>query len=217
MQPGAFCGLRSLESLDLSNNELTTAPELLPVKSTLRYLKLGNNKIQHFPSDYFDGFDVLEKVGIENNGLHSTPNMGYVGQSLKDLGISYNKLKTLDDRMTGGLNMTVLEELRARKNEIQHINVAILAQMPKLNLLDLSLNQLHHLADPSPFLHLYHRWIMALDLDLNPLTCDKALSWLLVLTEQEIIDYVGDQVKCHQPPCLQGRDVMGLSKCLDTQ
>ena len=214
VQPGAFCGLNSLQELDLSNNKLTTAPELLPVKPTLQYLKLRNNKIHYFPADYFDGFDVLKKVDIRQNEMYSVPNVGYVGHSLKVLAINQNKLKTLDDRLTGGLTMTVLEMLRVYENEIQHVDVAILAQMPKLNHLDLSENQLHHFADPTAYLRPNHGRPISLILHLNPLTCDKALSWVLVFAKQQMIENrLGNQVECHQPPCLKGRDVMSLSKC----
>ena len=214
VRPGAFCGLKSLKELDLTSNKLTTAPELLPVKPTLQHLKLKNNKIHYFPVDYFDGFDVLKQVDIEKNELFSVPNVGYVGHSLEVLVINHNKLKTLDDRLTGGLTMTVLEILRVYENEIQHVNVAILAQMPKLINLDLGENQLHHFADPTAYLHPNHGRAMSLILHLNPLTCDKALSWVLMLAEQELIENrLGNQVECHQPTCLKGRDVMSLSKC----
>ena len=212
VQPCAFCGLRSLEELDLSNNKLTTAPELLSVKPTLQELKLGKNKIQDFPSDYFDGYDDLQQVDIRNNFLYSVPNMGYVGHSLKILAINYNKLNTLDEKLTGGLNMTVLNRLTVRGNEIQHINVAILGQMPKLTYFGLSENQLRHLADP--FVYLRHGQTLDLSLHLSPLTCDKGLSWLLVLVQQEIIGkHVGNQAECHRPPCLQGRHIMSINKC----
>ena len=214
VQPGALCGLKSLEELDLSSNELTTPPELLPVKPTLQNLKLKNNKIRHFPANYFDGFSVLKQVDITQNEIYSVPNVGYVGHSLQVLVINRNKLKTLDDRLTEGLIMTVLESLRLYENEIQHVNVAILAQIPKLNHLDLSTNQLHHFADPTAYLQPNGGRSMLLILHLNPLTCDKALSWVLVLDEYEMIENrLGNQVECHQPHCLKGRDVISLSKC----
>ena len=188
MQPGAFCGLRSLEELNLSKNKLTTVSELLPVKPMLRNLNLGNNEIQHFPSDYFDGFEFLEKINIEKNGLHSVPNVGYDGHSLEVLVMNSNNLKTLEGRLTGGLTMAVLEMLLLDRNKIQHVNIAVFAQMPKLNHLDLSENQLQHLADPIVYLHPNHDWSIVLILHLNPLTCDKALSWVLVLAEQGVIE-----------------------------
>ena len=214
MEPGAFCGLKNLAELDLSSNKLTTSSELLPVKSTLLNLKLRNNKIHYFPADYFDGFDVLEKVNIEKDRLYSAPHVGYVGHSLLLLVINHNKLKTLDGRLTGGLTMTVLAMLRVYENEIQHVNVAILAQLPKLNHLDSGENQLRHFADPTAYLRPNHGRSMSLILHLNPLTCNKALPWVLVLAEQELIENgPGNQVECHQPTCLKGRDVMSLSKC----
>ena len=217
VQPGTFCGLRSLEELNLSNNKLTNAPELLPVKPTLQRLKLGKNKIQHFCSDYFTGFEVLQKVNIGHNLLYSVPNMGHVGNSLRVLEMSLNKIKTLDENLTGGLDMTALNMLQARGNEIHYISVAIFAQMPKLNFLSLGENQLRHFADSTAYLQAIPGWPMELILTLNPLTCDKALSWLLVLVEKDIIvNRVGNQVECHEPPCLKGRDVMSLSKCFNT-
>ena len=136
MQPGAFCGLKSLNELDLSKNKLTNAPELLPVKTTLRVLKLGKNEIHHFSSDYFHGFEVLEMVSIENNGLYSAPNIGNIGHSLEVFILNDNKLKTLDNKLMGGLTMSALEYLWARNNEIEYLEVAILALMPRLTFLN---------------------------------------------------------------------------------
>ena len=211
LQSGAFCGLGSLKTLDLSNNNIATAPELLPVKSSLKYLKLEKNIIQHFPSDYFEGFEVLHSVNIGYNQLHFAPNMGYVGHSLQLFTIDGNKLKKLDDRLTGGLNMSILQYLNVRNNEIRHFDVTIITQLPRIVHIDLVANQLQHMADPTVCLLSSSReWPLILDLYLNPLICDKGLSWLLVLAENDnsTDDCVCNQPVCHRPHCVKGRDIM---------
>ena len=208
LQSGAFCGLAALETLDLSKNNMATAPELLSVKSSLEYLELEKNMIQHFPSDYFDGFGVLHSVNIGHNQLYSAPNMGYVRHCLRVVTMSGNKLETLGEGMTGGLNMTTLEYLNVRNNRIRHFDVTILAQMPRVTSLDLSTNQLQHLTNPTAYLLSSSReWPLTVDLYLNPLICDKGLSWLLVLAEDDnkSDDCVCNQPVCHSPHCVKGR------------
>ena len=217
MLPGAFCGLVSLETLDLSKNKLATIPQLLPVKPSLKYLSLEENRLQHVPVDYFRGFEVLRNVYIGYNELYSLPNMGYVGHSLRLFAIDGNKLQTLDGRLTGGLEMTILEDLDVQNNEISHFDVTILQQMPRIHVLNLAGNQLQHMADPTAYLHSLNAGLrLRLNLDLNPLTCDKGLAWLLVLAEEEKLDGgVRNRVLCHRPTCLKGRDVMSLSKYVE--
>ena len=48
------------------------------------------------------------------------------------------------------------------KNEIQHVDVAILAQTPKLTNLDLGENQLPHFVNPIAYLRLNHGRSMSL-------------------------------------------------------
>ena len=215
LQSGAFCGPERLETLDLSRNNLAMAPDLLPVKSSLEYLKLEKNIIQHFPADYFDGFEVLHSVNIGHNQLHSAPNMGYVGHCLRVFAVAGNKLETLDGGLTGGLNMTIMEYLNVRNNKIRHFNVSILAQMPRITYLDLATNQLENMADPTAYLLSTSReWPLALNLYLNPLVCDRGLSWLLVLAENDnsTDDCVCNQPGCHRPHCVKGMDIMILSE-----
>ena len=171
--------------------------------------------IQYFPSNYFEGFLVLQAVNLDYNGLYSAPNIGNIGHSLKIFAITNNKLREMDNKLTGGLNMTVLKDIRAQNNEIQYFEVAILAQMPKLDFLHLGENRLQHMDDPTVYLHPLNvaGWPLALVLHLNSLTCDKRLSWLLTLAKQgRMEENLGNQVECHRPLCLKGRDVMSLSK-----
>ena len=191
---------------------LTSAPELLPVKQTLL---LGENKIQHFPYHYFDAFEVLTVVNIANNEIYSTPNIGYIRHSLLVFDISNNSLNTLDNRQTGGMNMTVLENLMAQNNEIKHFEVAILTRMPRLTFLDLGGNLLQHMPDPTAYLHPLNGdgKPLILILNHNPLTCDKGLSWLVVLAQQgRMHPNAGSQAECYSPLCLKGRNIMNLCK-----
>ena len=193
-----------------------SVPELLPVKPTLKILASGGNKIQYFPYHYFRGFQVLVMLNIAQNEIFSAPNTGYIGHSLKIFNIANNELTILDNRLTGGKNMTALENLWVQNNEIQHFDVAILIQMPILNDLNLANILLQHIADPTVYLHPLNvsGWPLILILNFNPLTCDKELSWLSILARQGRIEsnIVNQAAKCHRPLCMKDRGVMSLCK-----
>ena len=195
---------------------ISLTSELLPVKPTLKILALGGNEIQYFPFHYFRGFQALVMLNIAQNEIFSAPNTGYIGHSLKIFNIANNKLKILDNRLTGGKNMTALENLWVQNNEIRHFDVSTLIQMPVLNDLNLVNNHLQHIADPTVYLHPLNvsGWPLILTLDFNPPTCAKEISWLIILAKQGRIEdtIVNREAKCHRQLCMKDRGVMSLCK-----
>ncbi|XP_037369788.1 lumican [Talpa occidentalis] len=91
----AFRGLKSLEYLDLSFNQLTKLPSGLPV--SLLTLYLDHNKIGSIPEEYFKNFNGLQYLRLSHNELADSGIHGnsFNVSSLLELDLSYNKLKKI--------------------------------------------------------------------------------------------------------------------------
>ncbi|KAM7114875.1 lumican [Molossus nigricans] len=91
----AFKGLKSLEYLDLSFNQMTKLPSSLP--TSLLTLYLDNNKINNIPDEYFKGFKGLQYLRLSHNDLADSgiPGNAFNVSSLLELDLSYNKLKSI--------------------------------------------------------------------------------------------------------------------------
>lgn len=91
----AFKGLKSLEYLDLSSNQMTKMPSGLPV--SLLTLYLDNNKISNIPDEYFKRFNGLQYLRLSHNELADSgiPGNSFNVSSLLELDLSYNKLKNI--------------------------------------------------------------------------------------------------------------------------
>ncbi|XP_006889571.1 PREDICTED: lumican [Elephantulus edwardii] len=91
----AFKGLKSLEYLDLSFNQMTKLPSSLPI--SLLTLYLDNNKISNIPDEYFKRFKGLQYLHLSHNELADSgiPGNTFNVSSLVELDLSYNKLKSI--------------------------------------------------------------------------------------------------------------------------
>ncbi|XP_051857061.1 lumican [Antechinus flavipes] len=91
----AFKGLKKLEYLDLSFNQLSKLPTGLPI--SLLTLYLDNNKISNIPDEYFKRFSTLQYLRLSHNELADggIPGNSFNVSTLIELDLSYNKLKKI--------------------------------------------------------------------------------------------------------------------------
>ncbi|KAI3513475.1 hypothetical protein L1887_20809 [Cichorium endivia] len=138
------CGVETLQSLDLSNNFLTSIPQ--PIFSScrgltgLKALNFSNNGLNG-PLPSFQGFRSLEVLDVSRNLFEDSIDLQFNGlNELKSLNLSENKFK-------GSINLTKLgnsnlEELQLSTNSFDGNIPDGITNYVNLTLLDLGGNQL---------------------------------------------------------------------------
>jgi Leucine-rich repeat (LRR) protein len=163
---GAFNGLSILIYLSLESNEIS---EIIPGTfelSSLEYLKLGNNIIEHLEGDVFSGLINLKYVYLGGNKLQYLhpdtfvwlPNLHRLtisknsdlqiptdshfinSHSLKHLGISGCNISSVS--VVTFANISALEWFDLSYNNLRNVDVNILKTLPKLSALYLHDNPL---------------------------------------------------------------------------
>ena len=201
----AFCGLRQITKLLLTNNRLTAPPQLHTSKCCILMLFMAHNKIT-FDKEYFKGFKKLRKLKLTNNNLGHWPDIHWLEDSLRFLYACNNRFQSLD-LLLANANFSRLIYLDVSFNLIHSWNTSLLHHMPALDRLYLCGNQLSTIDD---FRNYYFGQI---ELAENPWHCGPELSWMISWMDEEYIFSMGKpRLICATPACLQGASIAEMSK-----
>ncbi|KAI3460647.1 hypothetical protein Pfo_017310 [Paulownia fortunei] len=139
-----LCTVRTLESLDVSNNHLSSIPEGFYTGcgeiSVLKSLNFSRNKLYgSLPT--FNGFRMLEFLDFSHNSVTGEINLQLDGLgSLKSLNLSHNQFTGTVPTNLGKMNL--LEELQLSFNYFTGEIPVEITRYRNLSLIDLSINKL---------------------------------------------------------------------------
>ncbi|XP_064487538.1 uncharacterized protein LOC135399730 [Ornithodoros turicata] len=157
----AFVDTGPMQSLDMSNNHLTTIPgalrelnglqiltlshnrikiindELAHLAPTLKELWLNNNLIDRIHKDSLRNFNNLSKVDLSNNSLRSIQPIFEGLQSLEEVDLQYNAIQRVGSTFTG---LPALQKLELSGNNITSVEGLTLTSSPALRHLWLDYN-----------------------------------------------------------------------------
>ncbi|XP_019177705.1 PREDICTED: leucine-rich repeat receptor-like tyrosine-protein kinase PXC3 [Ipomoea nil] len=139
-----LCGIKSLESLDVSGNQLSSIPGGFITGcggiSGLKVLNFSSNSLEG-PLPIFSGFGVLESLDLSVNSLSGNIDLQLDSlSSLKNLDLSFNKFGGHIPTSLGKSNALV--ELQLSDNSFDGEIPSQIVKYKNLSLIDLSLNHL---------------------------------------------------------------------------
>ena len=114
IDPFAFNGLHPLKYLDISYNELTSAPSISGVKTTLVSIDLSGNEIKYISDTYFDFCKIIRNIELRGNRLSAIPNVRNVSRTLHSLSLTNNYIS--DGKSIYGIYFPVLGTLSLHSN-----------------------------------------------------------------------------------------------------
>ena len=168
----AFRGLKTLHKLDMSNNELTSAPSLAEAKFTLRVLDLGRNSIKHIEDSYFNSFKRITHIELGHNELTQFPNLRNIAKTVVVLRVDGNRLTNAN--FMYGNRFPKLENLFLESNQIREFCIPPGNIVPRLYSIFLQSNNLSSLHFPGDS----QRKSIDVRLENNPWHCDGSLGWI---------------------------------------
>ena len=198
VDPEAFCGLKTLRTLQVNDNHLCEAPAIETIKATLWELSLIQNAISQFPSDYFNGFSQLQIIRLTYNNLTYLPGLCRIEKSIKEISISDNQIQSLDAVLADGF-YEVLWYIDVSYNIIHYLNISTLRNCPKLKQISVIGNLLTSIGDYRAYIGL-----ISLTPYSNPWHCDSKLAWMSGLSSPILT--------CHSPECFSGKPVNEISE-----
>ena len=149
--------LKSLVSIKISNNKLTTLPKHFAQLQHLRSLNLSSNYLRVFP-DYLCDLPSIVDLDISFNTIEALPKIGQL-KTLERLWATNNSLRgSFPD---GFRELTNLKEIDVRFNKIA--NMDVMSQLPKLEQLMIGHNSVSRFEGSFDQLRILHA-------DHNPIT-----------------------------------------------
>ena len=167
----AFRGLKSLYKLDMSNNQLTSAPSLAEAQFNLRVLDLGRNYIKHIEDSYFNSFRSITHIHISFNELIHVPNLQNIAKTILAFRVQGNRISNAN--FIYGNRFPKLENLNLQINQIRIFCPPPGNNAPRLHSIYLQSNKLSSLHFP------YDPQRQPIDvmLENNPWHCDGSWGW----------------------------------------
>lgn len=138
LESGRLQGATKLHTLDLSFNEISTIPDyVLDGMGNLQILHLSKNHIRRISRFSFAGADKLKELYLNVNNIETVEEGSLSLPDLETLDLEDNRIQIL-----GILSMPKLINLNLSSNKIRALNITLLAGLPSLSKISLSLNGL---------------------------------------------------------------------------
>ena len=203
----AFNGLKTLEDLDISHNQLNKAPSISSVKNTILQLDLSGNKLSHLSDTYFRFCKKIRKVSLNRNQLAQIPNIEYIAQTIVFLSLNSNYISKLTPMY--GIRFPRLQTLYLANNQIRRFCFPPVNIAPKIEMVNMRSNYLqaiyfsgaHSPRNPMVYIILYG----------NPLHCNESLGWIEQCIQESFLNtmtcsgwFIVQGMICASPPEAQG-------------
>ena len=217
IHPFALTGLHTLQYLDISHNQLTSAPSISCVKRTLLTLDLSWNYIKYVSDTYFDYCNNIRNIHFVFNQLTAIPLVRNVSRTLQSLHLGHNNIS--DAKAIYGVYFPVLVSLFLESNKIGSICLPPLNFVPNLYWLYLSSNDLSRIHFPWNDTE-RPGWMQIILAD-NPWNCKGSLGWThhckpaIRPTDMICMGWLllGDMI-CASPLQVQGRTPKGAGRSI---
>ena len=207
LHPFAFNGLHALVTLDISYNQLTVAPSIADVKTTLRDLNLSWNYIKFISDNYFHLCRSIIHLELCCNMLKDIPNVRGISRTVSYISLGNNNITNAQP--LDGIRFPRLQSLSLTSNQIRSFCFPPLRFVPHLHWISLSSNNLSYIYFSRENISVPES--IKISLSNNPWNCNTGMGWIQHCTQKpletmlcmEWLKIVG--MICSSPQELQGR------------
>ena len=168
----AFNGLNTLGNLDISINQLTSAPSLIDLRATLEVLNLSRNRIISIGDSYFYLCIKISEIYLDLNRILVLPNIQAISKGIVSFSLEGNNISLVNPMY--GIYFPRLRMLHLARNQIESYCFPPRHFAPRLSIVFLDNNKLSGIHFPSVKSHSTQTKIF---LQGNPWHCNSNLGW----------------------------------------